>query len=1352
MEIMKQKFYVGLDMGTASVGWAVTDDKYNIIKRHGKALWGVRLFKTANTAEERRTFRAARRRTQRRKQRMELLQEIFGDEISKTDIGFYQRMKESKYWFEDKRDINGKQPELPYALFVDDGFTDKDYHEQFPTIFHLRNVLVNEWTQKYDIRLVYLAIHHIIKHRGHFLFEGKKMSEVTDFGSAFEAFCKVASDNDIEITVDEEKLKDIEDLLKSRQKSKTAKKQELGKIIAGADKQKKALAALVTGCTIKLSEIFADKSLDDGERNKISFADSNYDEYIANVEETLAERFLLIAAGKALYDWAVLSDILEGSTYISEAKVKIYKKHGDDLRKLKGLLKTRPDEYKLIFGLPEKQANYSAYIGMVKKNGKKVPIDKKCTKADFYSFLKKTLNKINFEDEKEREIAESIINEIENEIFLPKQVISDNGVIPYQLHEAELDRILKNAALYYPFLSEKDDEGYTNTDKIKELFKFRIPYYVGPLNTYHSDKGGNSWAVRKQDGKIYPWNFESKIDAEESAGKFIGRMTNKCTYLIGKDVLPKESLLYSKFMVLNELNNLRIDGEKVSVEIKQAVYENVFKKYQRVTGKKVKDFLIRSGIIGREQELSGFDQNFKSSLKAYHDIKQIAGDINLSQNQKEDIIKDITVFADSQKMLKKRLKIKYPELSDKQVTKLAAKKYTGWGRLSREFLEEVESVNKETGEVLNIISALWETNENLMQLLSNKYDYLSAIKRLNDEAEDKSEMVTYDDVQKLYVSPAVKRPVWQTLKIVEEISKIMGSKPERIFVEMAREPGQKGDVKVSRKSRLLEKYKYCKKEAPEIYENLVKEDDNKLRSDKLFLYYTQMGRCMYSNEVIDIEDLFTNRYDIDHIYPQSKVMDDSLDNRVLVKRELNSNKTDVFPVPKEYMDKAKTLWDMLKKKDLISKEKYHRLTRRDGFSENELSGFIARQLVETRQSTKAVTQLLTKAYPESEIVYAKANAVSEFRHKFGFTKVRSINDYHHAKDAYLNIVVGNTYYVKFTKDAAWFIRNNPGRTYNLKKMFEQGTVSRGGETAWVSGEDGTIFTVKRVMGKNNILFTRKAYEVRGKLFNQQLVKKGNGQIPIKGNSYDDRLAMKEKYGAYDSANGTYFMLVESEDKKGNKIRTLEFVPVYLAKELEKSEEATIRYCVEKLELKNPNIRIRKIKIDSLFNVDGFRMHLSGRTVKRLVFKCAEQLILDGESQKILKKTAKVSADYKANKNIKISDKMELTDEMLIKLYELLYKKLKDTVYNIRLSTQVTTLESGKEKFEKLSLLDKCLVIEEILHLFQCQSSGANLSSIGGATTAGKLVLNNEISRCDKVEIINQSITGFYEQVIDLKTI
>ena len=125
---MEQEYYLGLDMGTGSVGWAVTDSEYHVLRKHGKALWGVRLFESASTAEERRMFRTSRRRLDRRNWRIEILQEIFAEEISKKDPGFFLRMKESKYYPEDKRDINGNCPELPYALFVDDDFTDKDYH------------------------------------------------------------------------------------------------------------------------------------------------------------------------------------------------------------------------------------------------------------------------------------------------------------------------------------------------------------------------------------------------------------------------------------------------------------------------------------------------------------------------------------------------------------------------------------------------------------------------------------------------------------------------------------------------------------------------------------------------------------------------------------------------------------------------------------------------------------------------------------------------------------------------------------------------------------------------------------------------------------------------------------------------------------------------------------------------------------------------------------------------------------------------------------------------------------------------------------------------------------------------
>ena len=71
--------------------------------------------------------------------------------------------------------------------------------------------------------------------------------------------------------------------------------------------------------------------------------------------------------------------------------------------------------------------------------------------------------------------------------------------------------------------------------------------------------------------------------------------------------MPKDSLLYSKFMVLNELNNLRLDGQKISVELKQKIYRDVFCRSRKVTQKKLKSYLIREGIAGKNVELTGID-------------------------------------------------------------------------------------------------------------------------------------------------------------------------------------------------------------------------------------------------------------------------------------------------------------------------------------------------------------------------------------------------------------------------------------------------------------------------------------------------------------------------------------------------------------------------------------------------------------------------------------------------------------------------------------------------------------------------------------------------------------------------
>ena len=63
-------------------------------------------------------------------------------------------------------------------------------------------------------------------------------------------------------------------------------------------------------------------------------------------------------------------------------------------------------------------------------------------------------------------------------------------------------------------------------------------------------------------------------------------MTNQCTYLFHEEVVPKNSLLYSEFMVLNELNNVKIRAEKLPVELKKEIVRNLFMRHKQVTGKK----------------------------------------------------------------------------------------------------------------------------------------------------------------------------------------------------------------------------------------------------------------------------------------------------------------------------------------------------------------------------------------------------------------------------------------------------------------------------------------------------------------------------------------------------------------------------------------------------------------------------------------------------------------------------------------------------------------------------------------------------------------------------------------------
>ncbi|MEG2068989.1 MAG: type II CRISPR RNA-guided endonuclease Cas9 [Acidaminococcaceae bacterium] len=1373
---MKKQFgeyYLGFDIGTDSIGFAATDLEYNLLRLNGKDMWGSRLFTSGQTAQKRRLFRTARRRLQRRNQRLQLLQELFSAEISKVDFAFFQRLADSKFYVEDK---NEKQPN---TIFNDADFKDKDYHDQFPTIYHLRKALIENKTH-FDVRLVYLAIHHILKHRGHFLFEGQSMENVTSFEFAFRALNANLRD-ELEIELLDSDLDKVAELLKTQTMGLRDKKNKLGELL-GADsqqadvtdkkihatikKQKQAIISLLCGGTAKLSEVFNNQELEEEELNSISFADSKYEEQYDDLNNLLLEKMRVLEMIKTVYDWAILAEIRQNEQYLAFAKVKVYEKHRQDIQRLKAVIKKycSREAYFDLFSNPALESNYCAYIGMTKKNHKKEVIEKsKCKQADFCKYVKGLLKEL---DEKVPDIA-YLRAETENGTLAPKQAQGNNGVIPYQMHLEELNSILENASQYLPFLSQKDETGFTVAEKIRKIMTFRIPYYVGPLNDAHKAQGANCWLVKKSDEKIRPWNFDVIVDKEASAENFIQRMTNKCTYLVGADVLPKNSLLYSEFMVLNELNNVRVDGDLLPVDLKQHIYQELFKKFKHITGKRFQDFMVNNGYIEKTAKLSGFDGDFKSSLTSWIDFQGKIGTKANNLAMVENIIKWIVLFGDSRQLLKMRIQKNYGEiLSAQEITSLCSLHYSGWGRLSQEFLQGITAMLPEEGREVNLLEALRATNNNLMELLSSKYSFNDAIKDYNkQQTTDEGATLSYKLVDELYVSPAVKRGIWQTLTMAEELKTVLGHDPKKVFIEMTRSDEKNKKRTISRRKTLIDLYKKCHEESRNWIKELEVEDDNALRSDRLYLYYTQMGRCMYTGEAISFAQLFNqNIYDVDHIFPQSKIKDDSIENRVLVKRQVNADKSDQYPLPSAIRMQQKTFWSMLYSKGFIGRKKFDRLTRATGFDDNELADFIARQIVETSQATKAVAEILGRLYPKTEIVYVKANNVSEFRQHYALVKCRDVNDYHHAKDAYLNIVVGNVYNTKFTHSPVNFIRGHNGE-YSLNRMYDF-PVERQGTHAWTPGEAGSIVTVKKTMQGNRILFTRYATEVKSGLFDQNLMKKGKGQLPVK-NGPDQRLTKIDCYGGYNKVTGAYFFLVEHTVKQ-KRVRTLEFVPVHLAARFEKAPEQLSAYCQENLGLKSAKILLPKIKIDTLFKVDGFKMHLSGRTGQQLVFKGANQLVLTGAEEVYLKKISKFVQRSKETKGAALITKFDVTTkeenmdvtikeedidvttrEKNLDLFDRFISKLTTTVYQVRLAAQVKTLVDGREKFINLTLEQQWLALSEILHLFQCNSVASDLSLIGGGKSAGIIKKSKNITEIQQISILNQSPTGLFTQEINL---
>lgn len=538
-------------------------------------------------------------------------------------------------------------------------------------------------------------------------------------------------------------------------------------------------------------------------------------------------------------------------------------------------------------------------------------------------------------------------------------------------------------------------------DKIIEIISRKRAYYEGPGSEKSPTPYGR-WFY-DENGQIV---YEDLIE----------RMRGKCSVFPNEFRAPKMSVSAEIFNLLNDLNNLSIDDEKLDVSQKQEIFSYVSKN-KKITPKQL------SKIVGADEDkISGFriDKNKKHLLtefKGYTELKKAfeKENIDISLNDYELLDSISEVLTNYKGMEERKDKLLALEVDEKVVDHLVTNtKFTGYHSLS---LKAIRLLNEE----------LYKTSLNQIQVLHQ----LKLFDKARISHKGKKNIVADDTA---ILSPVVKRAQNETFKVVNALRKKYGEF-DSIVVEMTRDKNS-----AERKKRINNRQKYFENRNKEV-DQLLKDrglDPDKINGKtkaKIRLYLEQDGKSAYTFQTIDLDLLIKDRdyTEIDHIIPISISLDDSQSNKVLITRmenQLKGNLTPFMAYQSGKFDGMGCSWNQYRiivgsNKKLNYKKKVNLLYDKDITKFDNIQEFINRNLIDTSYACRTVLNTLSDYFKDNEIdtkVHTLNGKITDkFRTQIQLEKERDEDFLHHAIDGLIVASVKkmnllNGYLSKYTFD------------------------------------------------------------------------------------------------------------------------------------------------------------------------------------------------------------------------------------------------------------------------------------------------------------------------------------------------
>lgn len=575
------------------------------------------------------------------------------------------------------------------------------------------------------------------------------------------------------------------------------------------------------------------------------------------------------------------------------------------------------------------------------------------------------------------------------------------NIFPTSAYKAESEAIIKKQMEYYSQIDE------TFLSEYIKILETKREYFIGPGN----EKSRTDYGIYRSNGETLTNLFDILV--------------GKCTIYLEERRAANISYTAQLFNFLNDLNNLTVGGEKLTLQQKQQIYDEV------MLAKTVSMIKIITKVTGcKKDEIRGYRLDSKQkpefhTLESYRKLRNyllLNSDYNLEMLSREELDKmaEILTLNTEYMHIIKQLKEEILSLPEEVCVALAefrkgnGRLFSKWHSLSSKAMREVEE-------------ELWMTSYNQMQLFTqnkafeNKYSQFKELKYIPIEPL----------LEEIY-NPVVRGSIRESIKIINAIIKKYGAL-DTIVIEMPRETNEKEEKKKIEKmqkesanqkksaiQKAKEEYNFGK-EAYRGQSNL----DLKLR-----LWYEQKQRCLYSGKVIKVLDLIhqPHLFDIDHIIPKSISYDDSLTNKVLCYASENRQKGQNTPY-KYFMRKTNTTWNYEQYKSYIMKDLYcdgkgdisrtkvdYLLFEEDLNKYEVRQQFINRNLNDTRYASKVVLNTLQsfmkENYKGTKIALVRGKFTAQLRRKWKIIKNREESYSHHAVDA---LIVASVPYLNLWK-------------------------------------------------------------------------------------------------------------------------------------------------------------------------------------------------------------------------------------------------------------------------------------------------------------------------------------------------